>query len=169
MLLRAVSLIYHVRPFPYIRETLMSATAFPEAPSNDTSSSTAIQLAVQKGTEEINVKKDRQRNVQVDEGQPVAIQYPSPKSEPNRQSSGSSQVDIPLDSPAQEEDHSLFMNGIEEVEEDNLRTPRLGSNFRDQLPLHANASLPSKSKSSSTVWAGLIASAVDHTDVHVTK
>lgn len=171
------------RPFLYINEVLMAATPYPQPPYSQPYSRGAISRWLEKGgTEEVEIRNKALREKEDSTSTPEipsvqeAKQYvaanglplePSPAPQSNGDSS--SEVDVPLDSPAEEKEAHLSVpqNGDESIEEDGARTPRVSNS-------HGRSPSPSEdtwreNKSAAVCWARIIASVVDHSDEHTTK
>ena len=152
----------------------MSASAFPQSPNAPSYKSSAVQRAIQRKEMKDDEFKTEgvEKKLQHDEGK-ASHDDSRLTLDKNSQVNGdsTSEVDIPLDSPAQEQEVPLthIPDRRDSIDEDNIKTPRLRAYSNGRVSPDVETLTLQKSTSSSSVWAGLIASAVDHTDEHVTK
>ena len=154
----------------------MAATAHPVSPAAQFHAVSAIQRTTQNGgTEEAKIKgkeelKERTELKQEEAKQESQIQKQTSRQASGASGDGSSVVDIPLDSPAQEQQPAFVMTSHKsDLSEDELKTPRLGSNTSGRSAPNSKGSLNREGRNSPSIWAGLIASAIDHPDENVTK
>jgi hypothetical protein len=155
----------------------MAATAFPQPPESQAYESSAIQRRIDKGgTDEVKVRDESLEKRAEEEKQntePIVETARQPNGhaqngveeskEEHTKSDSSSQVDVPLDSPAEEKPQELFSD---EVEEDGVRTPRV---TQTRSPSPESTSGKKRAQSSAAVWGSIIESVQDHSDEHTTK
>ncbi|CAA3032868.1 Hypothetical predicted protein [Olea europaea subsp. europaea] len=172
----------------------MSANAYPESPDAVSYEQGAVQRGIRKGgTEEVTIKEKAEQK----EEEKAAEEADVPESQKedkedgdattaanrSRSASGSSVVDVSLDSPAQEKEEPTFdnaetaqtMNVKEEQQEgneDGLKTPTTANGWTHSRPPSDGSDGASvrdnkrKPQSSAATWSSIISSAVDHTDEH---
>lgn len=188
-----------LRPYLNVVETLMAASEQPSAPGSvPYQQSDVIRTYKQGGTKEAEIRQkeeeeDRKKRRTNGHASPIPPssatfeQGPTPQLSTTRtgRDRSDSEVDVPLDSPADEE--RAFQMSTTEAPEDDLgdvthtsigdesrldgaRTPTMANGHGVLQSEFLRRSQSSKAQpSSSSVWASIIASAVDHSDEHVTK